>query len=157
MALPPRDAIDKILFFQQEVNRIFKGIFGEDPNAIAPHIGLRVPVPVDIAEKEDIIIYEIAIPGVDIADIKLHVSSDIIVVEGVKKGVGEGEKGNYLCVERNLGTFRRLLEIPMPVDSRNVDAVYMDGVLRVVLEKISDRRGLKREVEIKGPNEPKEG
>ncbi len=157
MAIPPRDTIDKIIYFEQEVNRLFKGIFGEEPSGLERRPSFRLPVPVDILEKEEQIIYEIALPGMDISDIKLFVSSDIIVVEGTKKGTVEGEKGHFLCVERNFGPFRRLLEIPMPVDSRNVDAVYKDGILRVRLNKISNRRGLKQEVSIRHSSDDQEG
>ena len=46
------------------------------------------------------------------------------------------------------GRFRRVLEIPCPVDTNAIRATYRAGLLTVVLPRIEDRRGERRRVTI---------
>jgi HSP20 family protein len=143
------DTLEKFLAFQREVNRLFRRIFEEDsaPRA-AP--GESVPTRADVSEKDGELRVEIETPGTPFESLSLWVSRDLIVVEGEKatEELPRDEKVTYHCMERDFGPFRRVLEIPFPVDTNAIRASYRAGVLTVVLPKIEDRRGERRRVPI---------
>ncbi len=69
-------------------------------------------------------------------------------VEGKKKKAAVNGEAKFHCLERNFGKFRRIIEIPKAGDTRNIKGEYVQGILRVRLPKIEDRRGQKRKVPI---------
>jgi HSP20 family molecular chaperone IbpA len=51
-------------------------------------------------------------------------------------------------MERTYGRFRRIIEIPGAGDTGSIQAHLAEGVLRIQLPKIEDRRGQRRKVAI---------
>ena len=143
------DTLEKFLAFQREVNRLFRRIFEED-SAPRSTPGESVATRADVSEKNGELHVEVETPGTPFESLNLWVSRDLIVVEGEKSGeaLPRDEKITYHCMERDFGPFRRVLEIPCPVDANAIRASYRAGVLSVVLPKIEDRRGEKRRVPI---------
>src|SRR5579859_379868 len=140
------DSLEKFLTFQREVNRLFRRIFeegsqGEDleGDALSPKA--------DVNEGEHELTVEIETPGSRPSDLTLWVSRDLIVLEGEKPHPAR-PAARFHCLERDFGKFRRVLEIPCPVDTRRVTARYRAGLLTVKLPKIEDQRGERRKVAI---------
>lgn len=96
--------------------------------------------PVDIFEDEDYLIYEADVPGSNPEDISVKVVGDLLVIEGNKRGpVEEPRSVNYICIERNSRKFRRVLNMPSPVDVQTGTAFYQKGVLTVTFTKLQKR------------------
>ena len=142
-----KDSIDRLVYFQREVNKLFKSIFSNDASASAKMESL-FPLPMDIFDDKESIIFEMEIPGVDPKTLSLYFSGDILIVEGVKRESKRSGKCKYFCMERTFGKFRRLIEIPITANLRKVRSEFRKGILSVAIEKVSDRRGERREVPI---------
>ncbi len=96
--------------------------------------------PVDIFEDEDCLIYEADVPGSDPEDITVKVVGDLLIIEGKRRGPElESRSVNYICIERTSRGFRRVLNIPAPVDVASGFALYQKGVLTVTFTKLQNR------------------
>jgi len=121
---------------QSEMNRLIENFFGRteagEGEASFPTWGPRV----DIHEMEEKYLFEVEIPGVDKADVKLSVKDDTLTIEGEKKYAHDDQEGcNCHRQERVFGKFRRAFTMPTAVEADKITANYKNGVLLVELPK----------------------
>lgn len=145
--VPGVDELEKFLTFQREVNRLFRRIF-EEGSSPRPMDGDGLAARANVAELDGELVVEIETPGVPRESLSLEVSRDLIVVEGERARRAETGSVRFHALERETGRFRRILEIPCPVDTRGIRARYDAGLLTITLPKIEDRRGERRKVPI---------
>lgn len=94
--------------------------------------------PVNISETEGEIIVTSEIPGMDTGDIELTLNEKSLVIRGAKKN----EVGNYYRQERPTGSFQRIVNLNVPVQTDGIKATMKDGLLRVVLPKARESHPL---------------
>jgi HSP20 family molecular chaperone IbpA len=97
---------------------------------------------IDLYETEDELIFKIDIPGIDIRNISVKVYEDLLIVEGlllVGKEECSEEGLKYLCMERNIKTVRRVIRIPIPVNTVAGTAFYENGVVTIKFPKLRDK------------------
>lgn len=97
---------------------------------------------IDLYETEEDLIFKIDIPGIDISNISVKVYEDLLIIEGLwtierSDYIAEGLK--YLCMERNIKTVRRVLKIPIPVNTVAGTAFYENGVVTIKFPKLRDK------------------
>ncbi|MBF0539324.1 MAG: Hsp20/alpha crystallin family protein [Nitrospirae bacterium] len=101
--------------------------------------------PVDIYETADLLVFEIDLPGIEPDEVVIRVIDDNVVLEGVKRERPGGGAGcRFLCMERCLESFRRVIKIPVAVDASSGKAVYCGGVVRLTFPKSENREILIR-------------
>ncbi|KKQ78554.1 MAG: Heat shock protein Hsp20 [Parcubacteria group bacterium GW2011_GWC2_38_7] len=142
----------KLLSFE-EILRLFNHI----PDIIQGSLHLldkskRFP-PIDVYETQYTVFVESELPGINPSNISVYVRGNELSIEGSKTDdfappaeVTEGVK--FLCMERSFGTFKRIIKLPVPCDTKETRASYKKGVLIIQLKKIVDRRGNKTEIKI---------
>lgn len=120
---------------QTEVNRLFDNFFGRPSSASAQ--GGRAWAPaVDMYETKDDLMLTVELPGVRDKDVTVSITGDLLVIKGERRFEQEMKEQSFLHVERTYGTFERLIQLPMPVQSDKVKATYRDGVLQIQLPKV---------------------
>ena len=97
------------------------------------------PPPVDVYETGDSLVLEMDLPGMDPGDVLIKVHEDVIIIEGVKRQKSEEKGFRYICMERNFDSFRRMIAIPVPINSTEGKAVYAGGVLTLTFPKARER------------------
>lgn len=133
---------------EQEVERMIRSFFSEFRDSLALRRGQPYPT-VDIYETKDQFRIVVELGGMAPEEIDVFVTSDMVIIEGEKKDDDTGgERRSYICVEREFGPFRRVVEIPGAVDTGQIKAEMREGVLCVSLPKIVDRRMRRRKVPI---------
>jgi HSP20 family protein len=143
----PEESLQRLMVLRREIDRIFRDFFDPDrPEAVED--GGQIDLLLDLYEDDEAIVIEVDLPGVPKEQIELSVLRDIIIVEGRKGRRPSESDRRHLCMERTFGSFRRIVEIPGAGDTRNIQAEYDRGVLRIRLPKIKDRRGQRRRVPI---------
>ena len=85
---------------------------------------------IDIVINKDEEIILLDLPGVNRKDIRITLSDNILNIEGEKKFVN---KNKLLVNERQYGKFMKNLKIPRTIDTENISASYIDGVLQITL------------------------
>ena len=123
---------------QGEVNRLFDSFFGRPTMGTAP-TGERMWAPaVDSIEDKDNVVLTFEIPGIRDKDVNVSITDDLLSVRGERRFNREVKDEAYHRLERVYGKFERNVQLPMPVQSDKVKAVYRDGVLEITLPKAEE-------------------
>jgi HSP20 family protein len=145
MALP-REVLEKVVFYRSEVDRIFREYLRPGrTGALA-----AVPAPVDVYEGEHAVSIDVELPGVAAGEIELSYSRDVLLIEGTRSepSLDALPGGRFFHAERSYGRFQRMVELPRAADMGRVSARLEEGVLRIVIPKLTDRRGRWRRIPI---------
>ncbi len=97
---------------------------------------------IDLYETDEDLIFKIDIPGIDINNISIKVYEDLLIIEGLwvmQRGEEISEGLKYLCMERSFKTVRRVLKIPIPVNTVAGTAFYENGVVTIKFPKLKDK------------------
>jgi HSP20 family protein len=136
----PRESSLPSLWEDGGLERLFDRFF-RDPWSLDwssgsgdPGFGAWVP-PVDITETEREVLIRSEIPGVDVKDLSITVSGDILTLTGEKSESTEKKGENYHRTERRFGSFHRNIQLPATVDPDKVKAECQNGVLTITLER----------------------
>ena len=127
--------------------RLVRGASGKFP-AAPESAGETAEPAMDIFEDKQDVVIEVEVPGLICDDLRVRIDEGHLSVEGYKKSEQDGSCVNYLCLERQFGVFRRVVQIPNSVDTSSVRASLCDGILRITLPRVSERRGVTVEVPI---------
>ncbi len=90
---------------------------------------------VDIIEKGDDFIVKVEIPGVKQADIDLSITEDTLTIKGERKPESGFKDSDYNRNEIAYGSYYRSIMLPTSVDTKNIEAVYEDGILGITLHR----------------------
>lgn len=95
---------------------------------------------IDVWEMENEIVVEGEIPGVSSKDFSLVLDRGRLIVEGYKKEPRYNNCQKFYRMEREFGFFKRVIELPVSVDTSGVEASLVDGLLVIKLPKIREKR-----------------
>ena len=97
--------------------------------------GFNVTPAVDIVEKEKAFEVTAELPGLDVKNIDLQLSDNVLTIKGEKQEEKEEKAKDHYVSERRYGSFRRSLQVPVSVDADKIEASFKGGVLTVTLPK----------------------
>ncbi len=100
----------------------------------------RIAIAVDIREKDQQVVIQADLPGMELKDIDVHVENGYLTISGERKLEEEGGGNNDYWVERSYGRFSRTFQLPEMIDVANIGATYKNGVLDVTLPKLEAAR-----------------
>jgi HSP20 family protein len=86
--------------------------------------------PVEISVNEDSVELKIELPGMDIKDIDVEVSKQMVAINGQRECAAEVKNSEFYY-----GKFSRLITLPVEVQNSQVTANYQDGILYLTLPK----------------------
>ena len=105
---------------------------------------------IDICQTPDRIVVQAELPGVDYPDVSVSFQGENLRIQGIKREPAHSQKLLcYYCLERRYGKIDRTIHIGWVVNPRMAQAHMENGILTIVLPKISDRRGETVEIQIK--------
>ena len=94
----------------------------------------RVPAANIIETKDDFRI-EIAAPGLNKKDFSLNIENNLLTIEGGKEVKNVEESERFTRKEFSYNSFQRSFTLPLAVDSGNIEAKYLNGVLNITIPK----------------------
>jgi HSP20 family protein len=115
------------------MDRLWEDYFGAGRRALQPLS--EWPPAVDVSETGDRIVIKAEVPGIEVKDIDISLSGDVLTIKGEKKSEREETKEDYHLVERSSGSFFRSLKLPAAVEVDKIEAIYEKGVLTVTCPK----------------------
>lgn len=89
----------------------------------------------DIYQKEDSVMVELPLPGIDPKDVKIVIENDVLTVSGHAEEKKEVKREDYYRKETRSGHFTRSVVLPMPVKNAEAQARYDKGILTIELPK----------------------
>jgi HSP20 family protein len=104
----------------------------------------------DIYENNNNIYVEIELAGVDPKEITVTVSENRLIIEGMKNEPSTRQPGlTFHCAECSFGSFRRMFVLGSAIDSQNIEAAYKNGILKMVIPKVHERRNMPHAIKVK--------
>ena len=107
---------------QRQIDQLFQEVLPTTSSVSRP--------PVEISVNEDSVELKIELPGVDIKDIDVEVSKQMVAINGQRQRPAEVENSEFYY-----GKFSRLITLPVEVQNSQVTANYQDGILYLTLPK----------------------
>lgn len=124
-----------------------------------PRFGRRFGFPafrtpkMDISETEKEVIAEVELPGVDPKNIDVEVGENILRVQAKTQEKKEEKKKGYYRKEISSGFYKRAVPLPVEVIGQRAQAEYKDGILKVVVPKVTPKKVKKEKttkIKVKG-------
>jgi HSP20 family protein len=119
--------------FRDEMDRVLSGFFGRYPSGTTVMAGRGQP-PINLWERGDALYAEAEVPGVKPDQVEVSVVGDELTLT-VRREDATQDGIAYHRRERGIGSFTRVVRIPVEVDAGRVEAALRDGVLTVTLPK----------------------
>ena len=137
----------------QEVRRLFDDLSRRRPDRRHMVSGECMPL-LDVFETERTIEIVLDVPGLSAESVRIMIKSGIVLVVGEKERSEPTLRmpASFHLVERDFGRFARAIRIHAAIDASNARARLKDGELRVILTKVTERRG--REIILPIESEP---
>src|SRR3712207_3225848 len=125
----------------QEVRRLFDELNRRRPERRHMVSGECMPLQ-DVFETERTIEIVLDLPGVTSESCRILIKGGVVLVVGEKERP-EPSRGpaSFHLVERDFGRFARAIRVHAAVDASLSRARLKDGELRIILQKIQERRG----------------
>ena len=89
---------------------------------------------IDVVSNPQQVDVYLTAPGIDVKDLDISIQQNVLSVSGRRSAHTE-EKGSLHRQERYTGEFRRVLTLPEDVDPTRVNASYVDGVVRITVQR----------------------
>jgi len=125
---------------------LFNDFLTEEKQIFKPAV--TIPA-VNIKEREKDFIIELAVPGINKEDINIDLEKNILTVSSSKKKEKVEEKIDFSKHEFDYNNFNRSFSLPKTVDSENINAEYLDGILYLTIAKRKEEIKTKRTISIK--------
>ncbi len=98
----------------------------------------------DLYEKNNHLVVEFPLPELDPNKTEITVKNNLLKI----KGTTEKKEESYLRREIKRGFFERVISLPVPVKTENVEATYEKGMLKIKMEKEEEKED-KQKIQIK--------
>lgn len=104
--------------------------------------------PVDVYEKDDNIIVETELAGIEPEKVDVSIEDDILYIQGKSEKKSEVEDKNYYRKEIRSGSFYRSIPLPVHVKGNKASAEAKDGILRISIPKAEETKPKKINVKV---------
>ncbi len=111
-----------------------ENLFDFDEKFFFPEKSIEVPS-ANVIENESEFKLELAVPGFDKKDFKVEIQDGMLNICAEKEQKSESKKENYRKKEFSYSSIRRSFALPENVKDDQIDAIYENGILNVVLPK----------------------
>ncbi len=101
---------------------------------------MNVELPVDIARVGDHLIIQAPMVGAKNDDISITVNNDILYIHKTATTALEERIDNYYVQECHWGSIAREVQLPVSVDPAGAKASLQDGILKIILPIITNRK-----------------
>jgi len=147
MARHPLDISVEIQIIHRQIGRLIDRILGTGWDRLSQ--GETFAPPVDVYERADAIIVEAELPGVDVSSLEVFAQGGTLFIEGWKEAdYPPAGTALFHVFERSFGRFEVKIRLPGPVQFQQAKASYVDGIVKLRLPKIQERRRKKAVVQV---------
>lgn len=144
---PKSDDQNPIARLQRDMNRVFEGFWNRVGDMDWPWGGGEARS--DVVETKDAVEVSIELPGMDMKDIDVTVTDDMLTIKGEKKVERQEDKKGYYLSERSYGAIYRTIPLPPGVDGGKAEASFRNGVLTIRLPQTPEAQAKVKRVEVK--------
>lgn len=125
---------------------LMKNLFNEIPATFRDEV-LVFP-PVNIIEKDNAYLLEVAAPGMGKTDFTLKLDGTLLTISGAKKEEVKDDTSKHIRKEFGYKEFKRSFTLDEKIDAANIAAKYENGILKVALPKKEEIKVASKEITI---------
>src|SRR6188508_1251908 len=142
MAAFSTGSMDQPADLSEDVQRLLEDLARRRPDRRHVVAGECMPV-VDVFETEKTVEIVLDLPGVSPDAVRVLFKAGVLLIVGEKERPDLTRRGpaSFHLVERDFGRFARAVRINAAIDGAQARARLINGELRVILPRITDRRG----------------
>jgi len=138
---------EEINKLKKDMDRLFSRMWDDFGIRLSPS-GMGAFSTLDMSETEELLMIQAEIPGVDLEDLDVSISDDLLLtIKWKSREEMEEETGDSYTTGRRIRAFSRSFRLPCKVRTEEVEATYKGGVLSVILPKC--RTESPREIKVK--------
>lgn len=129
---------------------MMKELFNDFPASVNKTVRedvLHFP-PVNIVEKTENYLVELAAPGFEKADFNVKLEGNILTISTEKKETAAESTDKMIRREFSYRSFKRSFTLDEKIDAENISAKYENGILKLELPKKEDLKAGAREISI---------
>ncbi|MEO6732747.1 MAG: Hsp20/alpha crystallin family protein [Ferruginibacter sp.] len=104
--------------------------------------------PVNIIENENAYQLELAVPGLEKADLNIKVETNILTISADKKLVSKNENEKVIRNEFTNKAFKRSFTLDEKIEAGAIDAKYENGILKLTLPKKEIAKTASKEITV---------
>jgi HSP20 family protein len=134
-----RDWLENIQIMQQEMVQLLDQFAQRKPPMVRFAPSAWEP-PIDMYETADNVVVVAELAGVTQEEVRISVHAKTLIIRGERKEKQAGSHRTYYQMEISTGLFERGVLLPVAVDAEQATASYNDGILEIVLPKVSKER-----------------
>jgi HSP20 family protein len=102
---------------------------------------------VELREKDDEFLIEVAVPGIEAKDLNIEVTPEDVLVRGEIRHDHKEEKGKVHTCEFQSGSLFRTIHLPKKIDPDKVKAEFKNGILNLKAPIAEEQRAKKVKIE----------
>jgi len=114
---------------------LFNELFGSDSEENAEIFDFTPSV--NTREGDDAYYIDVDLPGIKKDDVEISVDKNLLTIKGKREIKNELKEEDYYRIESSYGTFSRSFTLPEKVDIENIKASNENGVLEIVIPKLT--------------------
>ena len=103
---------------------------------------------INTRETEENYHIEVELPGVKKEDVDIKVDGNVLTISGERNVKEEVKDEDYHKIESRYGLFSRSFTLPERVDTSNIEAEFVNGILEIAIPKLNIDTSSKK-IEIK--------
>ncbi|MDX1659792.1 MAG: Hsp20/alpha crystallin family protein [Nitriliruptorales bacterium] len=138
------DPLRDVASLQDEMERVFRGVLGEEGGRAAT-AGAWAPA-LDVEETEDHFTLHVELPGVSADDVEVSLEENVLTISGQRRFYDQKEADGFKRIERHFGRFHRAIRLPDRVAVDEVEANFTDGMLVITVPKAEEAKPRRIEV-----------
>lgn len=101
----------------------------------------------DMVETDEEYVIELDLPGITKNDVQINSHDNVLTIEGERRQERSEEYKGMLRSEREFGSFKRSIMLPVSIVDDKIKATFKDGVLRINVPKAEKSKGKKVSIE----------
>tara|TARA_Y100000588_G_scaffold393376_1_gene509121 strand:+ start:3747 stop:4187 length:441 start_codon:yes stop_codon:yes gene_type:complete len=116
-------------------NRWFEPLAFGGPRPFGANSSLHSTFPIDVTETNSTVNIIAEIPGFNKSNIRVEIEDNKLQIEAIADESIKNKDDEYLLQERQVGSLKRTLKLPIEIDSANSSSSYKNGILEITLPK----------------------
>lgn len=124
----------------RDIDKFFEG---DDFFPVIPAISRKSKPSMDVYQKNNDIVAEIVLAGMDPKNVEVSIENDVLTVKGEAREEKETKDKNYYCKEIRSGSFTRSVSLPAHVKASEAKAESKNGILKITVP-VDEKKVMKK-------------
>jgi HSP20 family protein len=130
------------------LSRLFDEFFNNDLSRTLVGENVKSVPRINVLEKDNQFVIELAAPGLNKEDFQLHLEKDVLSIKADRQVENEENTDRYTRREFSYHRFERSFHLPKTINQEGIEAKYENGILNIHLPKKEEAVILKKEIAI---------